>query len=69
MIFVKLEIMGDVQNHQIATWRSDLIKDGNGKLLVEPDQIAARWREYFGALLNDAEEQHQPPNPYQPPAN
>jgi hypothetical protein len=43
MIFVKLEIMGDVQNHQTAVrLRNNLIKDGNGELLVKPDQIAAR---------------------------
>ncbi len=43
------------------TQRANLIKDGNGNLLVEPDQIAASWREYFAALLNDVEEQHLPP--------
>ncbi len=43
------------------TQRANLIKDGSGNLLVEPEQIAARWREYFSALLNDVVEQHLPP--------
>ncbi len=47
------------------TQRANLIKDGSGNLLIEPEKIAGRWREYFAALLNDVEEQH----PLQPPAN
>jgi hypothetical protein len=38
------------------TQRANLIKDGNENLLVEPDPIAARWREYFTDLLNNVEE-------------
>ncbi len=43
------------------TQRTNLIKDGNGNLLVQPDQIAARLKECFAALLNDMGEQYQPP--------
>lgn len=31
---------------------SDTIKDKTGNLLVEPERIADRWREYFEGLLN-----------------
>jgi hypothetical protein len=34
----------------------NLFTDGNANLLVEPDQIAAKWRKYFAAqpeLLTD----------------
>ena len=28
------------------------VKDRNGQLLIEPERIAERWREYFSELLN-----------------
>jgi hypothetical protein len=46
------------------TQRTNLIKDGNENLLFEPNQVAARWREYFADLLDDVEKQDQPPTEY-----
>jgi len=31
---------------------SEVVKDANGDLLVEPEDIACRWRKYFDALFN-----------------
>ena len=32
---------------------SYVVKDRNGQLLIEPETIAERWREYFSELLNE----------------
>ena len=31
---------------------SEVVKDANGKLHVEPEDIACRWRKYFDVLFN-----------------